>query len=124
MIKLLRLLETYYGCDEELSIQVAMSSTRDLIDEVCASIPFFTREARDTSTRNDRNGKVIVEDHKGARDEAKASEMAYLSFPLYTIIDTFAVSGTTYLQQQLIRSRLLSVSHATSYTILERFACS
>jgi hypothetical protein len=63
-------------------------------------------KVRDTSTRNNGNGKIIVEDHKGVRDEVKASEIAYLSFPLYTIIDTFAVSGTTYLQQQWIRSRL------------------
>jgi hypothetical protein len=124
MMKLLRLLETYRGCDEDLPIQVAMSRIRDLIDEVCASISFFTAEFRDISTRNDGNSKIIAEDHKGVRDELKASEMAYLSFPLYTIIDNIAVSGTSYLQQQWIRSRLLRISHATSYTILEQFACS
>lgn len=123
MMKLLRLLETYRGCDEDLSIQVAMSSIWGLIDEVCASISFFTGEYRDTSTRNDGNSKIIAEDHKGVRDEVKASEIAHLSFPLYTITN-FAVSGTSYLQQQWIRSRLLSVSHAASYTILEQFVCS
>jgi hypothetical protein len=123
-IKLLRLLETYRGCDEDFSIQVAMSSIRELINEVCASIPFFAGEVRDTSARNNGNGKIIVEDHKVVRGEVKASEMAYLSFPLYTIIDNFAVSGISYLQQQWIRRCLLSVSHATSYTILEQFACS
>jgi hypothetical protein len=124
MMKLLRLLETYRGCDEGLSIQVAMSSIRDLIGEVCASIPFFTGEFRDTSTRNDGNSKIIAEDHKGVRGEAKAGEMASLSFPLYTITNNFAVSSTSYLQQQWIRSPPLSVSHAASYTILEQFACS
>jgi hypothetical protein len=101
-----------------------MNNIRDLIDKVCASIPFFTGEVRDISPMKDGNSKIIVDDYKGMRDEVKAIEMAYLSFPLYTIIDTFGVSGTAYVQQQWIGSRLLSVSHATSYTILERFAYS
>jgi hypothetical protein len=124
LIKLLRQLETYHGHIAELSIQATMSSIRDLIDEVCTSIPFFEGDVKTISTGNDGKSKIIVEYHKGVGDEVKASEMAYLSFPLYTIIDNFAVSGTSYLQQQWIRSRLLSVSHATSYSILEQFACS
>jgi len=124
LIKLLRQWETYHGKVADLSIQAAMSSIRDLIDEVCAGIPFFEGDVKTISTGNGGKSKIIVEDHKGVGDEVKASEMAYLSFPLYTIIDNFAVSGTSYLQQQWIRSRLLSVSHATSYTILEQFACS
>jgi hypothetical protein len=50
---------------------------------------------------------MTLEDRNGVRDEAKASEMAYVSFPPYTIIDNFAVSGISNLQQQWIRSRLL-----------------
>jgi hypothetical protein len=101
-----------------------MNNIRNLIDEVCASIPFFTGGVRDISPMKDGNSKIIVDDYKGMRDEVKASEMDYLYFLLYTIIGILGVSGTTYVQQQWIRSLHLSVSHATSSTILERLAYS
>lgn len=105
-IKLLRLWNACHGYDADLSVQDAISSIRDIVDDICASIPFFTGEVTDASVKN----------------EVKAKTMAYLSFPLSTIINNFSISGTSYIQQQWIRNRLSSIGQVTNYNILEKLA--
>ncbi|RDW84328.1 hypothetical protein BP6252_01918 [Coleophoma cylindrospora] len=121
VITILRQLETYYEHEVQSSVEFAINTIRDLIGDICASIPFFTGEGRD-SHKGGGSSSIVVEVQTERREMVKASEMAYLSAPLCTIIEHFAVSGTSYLQQQWIRSRLSDVGHATSYAILEEIS--
>lgn len=124
VIKVLRLLENHHGRDVGLTVEAAINSISHLINDICASIPFIAGEAREHFHTHDGNGQNSLQDCKYVDNKGKASEMSYLSFPLCTIINNFALSGTSYLQQQWIRSRLLDVSHVTKCAILQELACS
>ncbi|RDW60243.1 hypothetical protein BP5796_11849 [Coleophoma crateriformis] len=122
VITLLRQLKTDDEHEIQSSVEFAINSIRDLVSDICASIPYFTGEGRNFSHKGGGSSSIVVEVQNERRERVKASEMAYLAAPLCTIFDHFAVSGTSYLQQQWIRSRLSDVSHATSYAILKEIS--
>jgi hypothetical protein len=117
-VDLFQLAAAHWGHHLDQQIQNSTKSIRDLVEDICASIPYCFNDFTVDRTPGTLGSNSLSQ----ANDRTLTGAGCHLAFPMHAVVDTLKIAGLSETQAQWIRAQLARIGRALDASMLEKIA--